>query len=163
VKNIKIKCAFVTQITLGKRNKGALCISLHSHSKHVRDIAEKQLSRSETVPFTEYHAALQCISKILLLWFRSKQFNYHIASDTDTNALLVRRILIFTCVGSIDTRAKKEGAYQGKILRCCQSRIKGQGARGNFHWRAPMTYFMTSSFVKCMFSQIGNVLVCFFG
>jgi len=25
--------------------------------------------------------------------------------------------------------------------------LKGRGARDNFHWRAPMTYFMTSSFV----------------
>jgi len=43
-----------------------------------------------------------------------------------------------------------------------QSRIKRVGARGNFHWRAPMTYFMMSSFVKFLFSLIGNVLVCFF-
>jgi len=40
--------------------------------------------------------------------------------------------------------------------------LKGRGARGNFHWRTPMTYFMTSSFVKVMFSLICNVLVCFF-
>ena len=29
----------------------------------------------------------------------------------------------------------------------------GMGARGNFHWRAPMTYFMTSSFVKFVFAD----------
>jgi len=40
--------------------------------------------------------------------------------------------------------------------------LKGRGARGNFYWRAPMTKFMTSSFVKCMFSVIRNVVVCFF-
>ena len=40
--------------------------------------------------------------------------------------------------------------------------LKGSGARGNFHSMAPMTYFMTSSFVKRMFSLIRNVLVCFF-
>jgi len=47
---------------------------------------------------------------------------------------------------------------------CAASRagLKGRGARGNFHWRAPMTYFMTSSFVKFMFSLIRNVLLCFF-
>jgi len=39
---------------------------------------------------------------------------------------------------------------------------KGSRARGNFHWRAPMSYFMTSSFVKFMFSLIHTVLVCFF-
>jgi len=40
--------------------------------------------------------------------------------------------------------------------------FKGTGVRANFHWRAPMTYFMTSSFIKFMFSLICNVLVCFF-
>jgi len=31
--------------------------------------------------------------------------------------------------------------------------LKGTGARGNFHWRAPMTYFMTSSFVRFVFAD----------
>jgi len=31
--------------------------------------------------------------------------------------------------------------------------LKGRGARGNFHWWAPMTYFMTSSFVKFVFAD----------
>jgi len=39
--------------------------------------------------------------------------------------------------------------------------LKGRGARVSFHWRAPMTYFMTSSFVK-FFLLIRNVLICFF-
>jgi len=43
-----------------------------------------------------------------------------------------------------------------------QGRIKGYGARSNFYSRAPMTYLMTSSFVKYMFSLIRNILVCFF-
>jgi len=25
--------------------------------------------------------------------------------------------------------------------------LKGKGARGNFHWKVPMTHFMMSSFV----------------
>jgi len=29
--------------------------------------------------------------------------------------------------------------------------LKSMGAGDNFHWRAPMTYFMTSSFVKYVF------------
>ena len=40
--------------------------------------------------------------------------------------------------------------------------LKGRGARGNFQWEAPMTYFMTSSFVKFTFSLIRKVPVCFF-
>jgi len=40
--------------------------------------------------------------------------------------------------------------------------LKGRGALGNFQWRAPMTDFTTSSFVKYMFPLIRNVLVCFF-
>jgi len=40
--------------------------------------------------------------------------------------------------------------------------LKGRGARGNFFWRAPMTKFMTSSFVKVTFSLIRKVPVCFF-
>jgi len=40
--------------------------------------------------------------------------------------------------------------------------LKGRGARGNFYWRAPMKYFMTSPFIKVMFSLIGQVPVCFF-
>jgi len=43
-----------------------------------------------------------------------------------------------------------------------RARLKGLGALGNFYWRVPMTSFMTSSFVKFMFSLIRNVLVCFF-
>jgi len=39
--------------------------------------------------------------------------------------------------------------------------LKGRAARGKFHSRAPMTYFMTSSFVKFMFSLIRNVLFRF--
>ena len=39
------------------------------------------------------------------------------------------------------------------VLHLYQSRIKGWGARGNFHWRAPMTYFVTSSFVKFVFAD----------
>jgi len=31
--------------------------------------------------------------------------------------------------------------------------LKGTGTRGNFHSRAPMTYFMTSSFVKFVFAD----------
>ena len=40
--------------------------------------------------------------------------------------------------------------------------VKGRRTQVNFHSRAPMTYFMTSSFVKFMFSLIRKVLVCFF-
>ena len=40
--------------------------------------------------------------------------------------------------------------------------LKGRGARGNFYWRAPMTQFVTSLFIKDMFSLICKVLVCFF-
>ena len=40
--------------------------------------------------------------------------------------------------------------------------LKGRGARGNFYWRAPMTQFMTSSFVKVVFSLIRKVPVYFF-
>jgi len=43
-----------------------------------------------------------------------------------------------------------------------RAELKVMGARCNFHWRAPITYFMTSSFVKFMFSLIRNVLLCFF-
>jgi len=43
-----------------------------------------------------------------------------------------------------------------------QSRIKGQGGPGQFYWWASMMYFMTSSFVKVMFSLIRKVPVCFF-
>jgi len=43
-----------------------------------------------------------------------------------------------------------------------RARLKGRGARGNFHWRAPMTYVMTSLFVKFMFSLIRNIIVRFF-
>jgi len=46
--------------------------------------------------------------------------------------------------------------------RWMQSRNKGWGARDNFCCRAPMTYFMTSSFAKITFSLIPNVVVCFF-
>ena len=38
---------------------------------------------------------------------------------------------------------------------------KGWGGRGNFHWRAPETYFMTTSLVKFTYSLICKVLVCF--
>jgi len=31
--------------------------------------------------------------------------------------------------------------------------LKGRGARGNFHCKAPLTYFMTSSFVKFVFAD----------
>ena len=31
--------------------------------------------------------------------------------------------------------------------------LKGRGARGNFHWRAPMTYFITSSFGRFVFAD----------
>jgi len=41
--------------------------------------------------------------------------------------------------------------YTWRIYR---AGLKGRGARGNFYWRAPMTYFMTSSFVKVTFSLI---------
>ena len=43
-----------------------------------------------------------------------------------------------------------------------QSLIKGQGGPGQFYWWASMMYFMTSSFVKVMFSLIRKVPVCFF-
>jgi len=39
--------------------------------------------------------------------------------------------------------------------------LKGRGARGNFYRRAPMTKFMTSSFLKVMFSLIRKVPVFF--
>jgi len=39
--------------------------------------------------------------------------------------------------------------------------LKGRGARGNFYWRSPITYFLKSSFVKGMYSLICKVLVCF--
>jgi len=48
------------------------------------------------------------------------------------------------------------------ICQVNQSRIKGKGARDNFHRRAPMTYAMTSSFVKFMFLLIRNIIVCLF-
>ena len=41
-----------------------------------------------------------------------------------------------------------------------QGRIKGRGARGNFHWRGPDAHFMTSSFEKFLISLICNILVC---
>ena len=31
--------------------------------------------------------------------------------------------------------------------------LKGRGAKGNFHWRAPVTHSMTSSFVKFVFAD----------
>jgi len=31
--------------------------------------------------------------------------------------------------------------------------LKGRGSRVNFHWRAVMTYFVTSSFVKFVFAD----------
>ena len=31
--------------------------------------------------------------------------------------------------------------------------LKARGARGNFHWRATITYFMTSSFIKFVFAD----------
>jgi len=31
--------------------------------------------------------------------------------------------------------------------------LKGREARGNFHWRTPMAYFITSSFVKFVFAD----------
>jgi len=31
--------------------------------------------------------------------------------------------------------------------------LKGRGSRSNFHWTAPMTYFMTSLFVKFFFAD----------
>jgi len=43
----------------------------------------------------------------------------------------------------------------------CRAGLKSRGARGNFHWRAPMTHFMTSSLIKFVL-LIRNVLVCFF-
>jgi len=55
---------------------------------------------------------------------------------------------------------EKEG--QSLISLTPRAGLKGKGARGNFYWRAPMAYFMTSSFVKFMFPLIRNVLVCFF-
>jgi len=39
--------------------------------------------------------------------------------------------------------------------------LNGWEARGNFHWRASMTYFMTSSFVKFMFSLIATFSFAF--
>jgi len=41
-----------------------------------------------------------------------------------------------------------------------RAELNGRGVRGNFNSRAPMTYFLTWSFVKIMFSLIRNVLVC---
>jgi len=43
-----------------------------------------------------------------------------------------------------------------------RTELKIRGARVDFYWRATMTCFMTSSFVKFIFSLIRNVLVCFF-
>jgi len=31
-----------------------------------------------------------------------------------------------------------------KLFEVPRAGLKGRGARGNFHWRAPMTYFVTS-------------------
>ena len=31
--------------------------------------------------------------------------------------------------------------------------LKDRGAQGNFHWRTPTTYFMTSSFVNYVFAD----------
>jgi len=51
----------------------------------------------------------------------------------------------------------------GDVFRCsyclqqsvpaCKAGLKGTGARGNFHSRAPITYYMTSSFVKFVFAD----------
>jgi len=40
----------------------------------------------------------------------------------------------------------------GLLIAETRAGLKGKGARGNFHCRAPMTYFMTSYFVKITFS-----------
>jgi len=42
-----------------------------------------------------------------------------------------------------------------------RARLKGRGARGNFHWRTPMMHFMTSSLIKFVL-LIRNILVWFF-
>jgi len=45
------------------------------------------------------------------------------------------------------------------IPRSSDKGLKVSGARGNFNWRAAMTYLITSSFVKFIFSLTPNVLV----
>jgi len=55
----------------------------------------------------------------------------------------------------------KEQSKTGCSVGTVRAGLKGRGARVSFHWRAPMTYFMTSSFVK-FFLLIRNVLICFF-
>jgi len=55
---------------------------------------------------------------------------------------------------AIATKVSKE--LCGDVIRLLsfpapRSGLKGRGAQGNFYWRAPMTYFMTSSFVNSCF------------
>jgi len=38
-------------------------------------------------------------------------------------------------------------------MRLLRARLKGTGGGSNFHWSAPMTYFMTSSFLKFVFAD----------
>ena len=72
---------------------------------------------------------------------------------------------------SVRTRTRLEPSHATMILRnhklkkvSHRSRawLKGKGAWGNYHWRAPMTWFITSSFVKVLFSLVRKVHVCFF-
>ena len=44
-------------------------------------------------------------------------------------------------------------AYSQSVLSSIAG-LKVRGARGNFHWRAPKTHFMTASFVKFVFADL---------
>jgi len=50
-----------------------------------------------------------------------------------------------------------------KVWEPFRAGLNGLGARGDFYWRAPMTYFMMSSFVKVMFLLIRKCPFVFSG
>jgi len=66
-----------------------------------------------------------------------------------------------TVLGDLNVTGNQKIENLGKVTHDSRTGLKSRGARGNFHWRPPMTYFMSSSVVKFMFSLIRNVLVRF--
>ena len=55
-------------------------------------------------------------------------------------------------IGLIKTFLQSGVVKIDDVLHAHRAGLKGKGAGGNFHWRAPIAYFTTSSFVKFVFA-----------
>jgi len=83
------------------------------------------------------------------------EINVHLFDSANDYTMKKTTITLLKC------KCDKQNTFQVLSLPHSE-RDQRVEVRGNFNSRAPMTYFMTSSFVKITFSLICNVLVCFF-